>query len=351
MSLANDVLAIRTAVALTDADHLVCAMIGGPDAHALLDRVSPRELFIRPGQMVQTLLLRDDGSPCADVYLCCDDDDYRIIADGLSGPELAAYLARYAAGLDVAVTDLSSTHAFLSLDGPYAWELLAELASPDVIGLPYLHFFHEGRFTCFRGGKTGEYGYDLLIERGALPAVRERLVAAGRGFELRAVSLDAIDRCALESGFFNIRRDAAPELTPIELQLQWRTSLARSFPGSEALAARRQQPRRRVTTLAAVADLPHDAPLHLDGQRIGTVIHGGRSVVRGEWIGLGLLESRFAHPGLGGLIARTADGERAARTISSPAVNNRSLYVDPQRHSWSTRAQETFPPLVRPGWS
>src|SRR5688572_2174792 len=135
MSLADDVAAVRTAVTLTEGDHVACVRVAGADAHALLDRVSPRELFIRAGQMLQTLLLDDDATPLADVYLCSDDDDYLIVAEGLAGPAVVAYLERHAAGLDVTVTDRSGSHGFLGLDGPYAWELLAEITSPDVIGL------------------------------------------------------------------------------------------------------------------------------------------------------------------------------------------------------------------------
>ena len=35
-----------------------------------------------------------------------------------------------------------------------------------------------------------------------------------------------------------------------------------------------------------------------------------------------------------------------ARSLSAPAINNRSLYVDPQRHSYQARSDGSFPPLV-----
>jgi glycine cleavage system aminomethyltransferase T len=316
MSLADDVAAVRTGVTLIAADHVACVRVAGPGAHPLVDRVAPRELFIRAGQMLQTLLLDDDATPLADVYIACDDDDYLIVGEGLTGPALAAYLARHAAGLDVAITDLSASHGVLGLDGPYAWELLAEIASPDVIGLPYLGFFHEGRFTCFRGGKTGEYGYELLIERDRLPAVRGLIEDAGRRFALRPIGLAALERCSLECGFFNVRREVRPGLTPVELQLQWRVSADRSFPGAAALAARRAAPGRRVTMVAGAAGLADDDVIELGGRTVGTVLHGGESFTRGEWLGVALLDRAIAHPGLTGLLGR---GTVPLRTVSAPA--------------------------------
>ncbi len=347
MSLADDVAAVRTGVALTRGDHVAAVRVVGPDSQELVDRVSPRPLFARQGQMLHTLLLDDDAAPIADVYLCCDEDDYLLVAEGPTGASLAAYLRGHAAGLDATAVDLTPTHGVLCLDGPYAWELLAEVTTPDVVGLSYLSFFHTGRFTCLRGGKTGEYGYGLLIEREPLPEIHEALAAAGRRLELREIPLAALELAQLEAGFWNVRREVRPGLTPVELQLQWRTSIDRAYPGAAALAARRRDARRRVVMVASEAELAPDADVTLDGEVVGTVLHAGPAYTRGGHLGVALLDRAVSHAGLTGFACGGAD----VRTISSPAVNNRSLYVDPQRHTWASRARDAFPPLLRPPWS
>jgi glycine cleavage system aminomethyltransferase T len=362
VTLAEDVLAVRSSVTLADGAHLTCVRVGGRHALDALDRISPRELFARPGQMVHTLLLDEAARPFADLYIACDEDDYLILAEGPSGAELVEHVRRHAIDLDIALEDLSATHALVSLNGPYAWELLAEVASPDVIGLPYLGFFHEGRFTCFRGGRTGEYGYDLLIARGELAGVRAALLEAGAPFDLREVGLDAIDLCSLENGFFNVHRDALPGLTPIELQLQWRVSYHRTYPGSAALAARRAVATQRSVMIASRdpiddrglppggsaaegrrGSIDRELAVELAGERVGAIIQVGKSPVRDEWLALAVVDRDIAHPG----IAFTIGGVHA-RSVSSPAINNRSAYVDPQRHSYATRERDTFPGLVRP---
>lgn len=344
---ADEVAAVRTSVALGDGAHVTAVRVAGAGAHDLLDRVSPRDLFVRAGQMLHTLLLDDGGGPLVDVYLCCDEDDYLVLGEGLAGSDLAESLRADAAGLDVDVIDLSASHAILTLDGPYAWELLAEVTTPDVIGLPYLGFFHEGRFTCFRGGKTGEYGYELLVPRAQLGEIRALLLDAGRRFDLREASLAALDLCRLEGGFFNVRREGRPGLTPVELQLQWRVGAHRSYRGAEEVAARRRAPRGRATMIVSPSEIRADAAVELDGERVGTVLHAGPSHTRGDWLGLALFEPAVAHAGLEGFTC----GGAPVRTASVPAVNNRSLFVDPQRHAWATRDREAFPPLVRPRWS
>ena len=38
----------------------------------------------------------------------------------------------------------------------------------------------------------------------------------------------------------------------------------------------------------------------------------------------------------------------AARSVSPPTLNNRSLFVSPQLHSYATRSGIELPPLARP---
>lgn len=341
--LAGEVAAVRTSVALGDGAHIACVRITGPDAQELVDRISPRELFVRAGQMLHTILLDDDGAPLADLYLCCDEEDYLLLGEGLDGPALAAYAAAAAGDLDAAVVDQSESHAILTLDGPYAWELLAEVASPDVIGLPYLGFFHDDRFTCLRAGTTGEYGYALLVPRAQRAALRDVLLETGRRFALREASLAALDLCRLEAGFFNVRREVRPGLTPVELQQQWRVTARRAYRGADAVAAHRRAPHGRVVTITAASEIRTDDAIERAGERAGSVLHAGPSHTRGDWIGLAHLPLALAHAGLAGFSCNGVP----VRTASVPAVNNRSLFVDPQRHSWATRDRETFPPLVR----
>jgi hypothetical protein len=59
-------------------------------------------------------------------------------------------------------------------------------------------------------------------------------------------------------------------------------------------------------------------------------------------VAVALLELPLAVPGIG----RLTVGGRAARTTSPPVINNRSLYVSPQRHTWADRNSTQFPALA-----
>jgi glycine cleavage system aminomethyltransferase T len=120
-------------------------------------------------------------------------------------------------------------------------------------------------------------------------------------------------------------------------------SYHRTYPGSAALVARRGVATQRTVMMASREPIDRDAGVELAGERVGSIINVCKSPVRDEWLALTVVDRDVAHPG----IAFTIGGGHV-NSISSPAINNRSAYVDPQRHSYHTRDRDTFPPLVRP---
>jgi aminomethyltransferase len=353
-AIAAEVRAVRTSVGLTRRDHVAVLRVEGPDAFALLDASSPAPLYLRESQMRHTLLLDDDARPVADLFVCSDEDGYFLLADGVTGAGLADRLeARRTAKLpdaEVAVRSLADSHELIGLDGPYAWELAAALMGPTVLGMPYLSMLRVDDVVCFRAGKTGEFGYDLLVPRGA--AAGARLRDLGAGFDAVSVGREALDVCALENWHFNIRtlRDTplARPLTPIELQLQWRVDYRRDFVGAEALRARRAAGASvRATSFVSPAAVSAGDGMALDGQPCGEVLAAAPSPTLGGHVGIALLDARLAHPGLE-LEVAAADGPTTVATRTPPLVRNRSLFVDPHRHSYRTRDSESFPSLVLP---
>jgi len=342
--MAADTTAIRESVAVSEAPHVSVLRVSGAAAFDALDRVVPRELYIRDGQILHTMLLKDDATLLSDLLVCRQDESYLLLSEGILADEIGRRLQEQVpAGADLELRSLDETHGLVALDGPYAWELLAETLSPDVVGLPYLGFFDLDPWLCFRAGKTGEYGYWLLGARSEVPGLMERLLEEGKRFDVARTDLEALDRCALENGFFNIRREGAFDLTPIELQLQWRASYHKDYVGAAALRQRRSEgARARVTTVVGDGPLAEGDSVFLGEARIGRIVNAGLSATRGDWIALALVEERWAHPGLQ-FNAAHGDGRRNVRSVSPPVINNRSLYVHSQRHSYRTRHEQSFP--------
>jgi aminomethyltransferase len=321
----------------------VVLRLSGDDAFGTLDRVLPAALTLQDTQVRHTVLLREDGVVFADVYVARDDEAYFLLSEGPGVEALEAWLRQHATGPALEVRRLGETHTLLSLHGPWCWELLAACVGPDVMGMPYLSFLRlESGVLCFRTGKTGEYGYDLLVPTGAAAEFRAGLEQQGATYGLTPVSLPALEQCGLENWFFSIRREGRHALTPLELGLQWRLSPGKDFVGAEAVKARRRGGfTQRVTCLLAEGSPAEDAAVEYDGQVVGRVLASGESPVLGRVVTVALVDLPLAVPGLQGFVA----GGHAARSVSPPVLNNRSLYVSAQRHTWADRETAGFPPL------
>lgn len=338
--------ALRESVAFSEKSHVAALRVEGRDAYEALDRLVAGELFAQSGRMRHTLLLRDDGTPLADVYVCARDDDFLLLAEGAPGEELRRHLAERVPET-TAVFHLLEDRAVLGLDGPFAWEAVAQVVGPDVMGLPYLTFFEPADVLCFRGGKTGEYGYDLLVPRAEVERWRERILEEGRAFDLERCTMEDLDQCALENWFFNPRREGRSGATPLELQLQWRVSRRKTFVGSGALEARRRAGiREQLVCVVGPGPFAAGDPVAFEERPIGRIVNAGRCELRGEWIGMALVEVALAHAGIPGLEAGGPGVSTPLRTVAPPVLSNRSLFVQPQRHSYLTRAEVEWPPIA-----
>ena len=354
MTLIEEMEALRFSAGLSRRDHVVVLRVHGPDVLAVLDHASTAALFVREGQMCHTLFLHENATPFADVYLCGSLEGYFVLAEGPTEDELVQYLEmvrqKHVAGGNMTIERLSSTHELWGIDGPYAWEVVATLLGPLVLGMPYLTMLERDPYRCFRAGKTGEFGYDLLVPKESVATMRERLAEIGGPLEMKNVSLAALDLCALENWHFSVRNVAEAviknSLTPLELQLQSRVGYDRSFVGAEALRARRAEGARvRLASFTATSEVTKGQSILLGDQNVGEIVNVGLSPSRNEFVGTALLTTQIAHPHIA-FTVKNGEENVTIRTATPPLLNNRSLHVDPHRHSFRTRAVDTFPPVV-----
>ncbi len=328
--------AIRHAVGLQRQTDRVALRFEGPDAEAWLDAVCPAELNLQRGQIKHSVLLHDDGRIFADAYVARLGRTRYLFARGPDRETLCAWLdARRPADCDATAHDEAA--AAIALHGPFAWELASEVVGPDILGVPYLGIGELGGVRCLRIGETGEYGYTFLVPRATLADFEGRLAEHGPAFDLEAVDDAALAQCALENGFLDVRRAGVTGCTPLELQQQWRLSRRKPWPGADALKARRAAglAERSVTLLADGPPIADGAEVLLDGKSVGRVLYSGASPALARQVALALVERPLAHPTVDFTLA---DG-RPARSVSPPVIDNRSIYVDPYRHSYASRAE------------
>ena len=305
---------------------LAVIRVSGEAAWELLDRLLPCELYLREGQLRPTLLLAPDGSILADVFVGADELDFWLLVDGMSEPALLELLeeARLP-GEAVEFHGHQGSHLVLGVEGPYAWQVLEEAGHAGISAMPFLTIGRlPSGLLAARAGRTGEYGYLLLLpleEAAAALAGLPELVEANRG---------ALSHCALESWSFDIWTPGLQGLSPLELQLQWRLSWRKiEVQGVAALNGRRKAAdRMRTVGLRGPEGMVEGDLLSIEGEGVGRVL------ARVPWlgpeggtIGVGLLPIGIAHPGIEVLEVPAG----LVRSVSPPFLTARSFRFKPSR--------------------
>ena len=254
--------AIRNASALIDVSPLFKYRVSGRDAVKLVDRVITRDAFnLGIGQVYYTPWCDEHGKVIDDGTVTrVAEDTFRWTA---ADPSLR-WLSQNAAGLQVAIDDISDDVAALALQGPTSGRLLAAAADGDIRSLKYFRMMHATiagvPVEISRTGYTGDLGYEIWMPWNRAVEVWDALMTKGRAFDIHAAGMLALDVARVEAGLllidvdFNSSKKAlieAQKYTPFEMGLGRLVQLdARPFVGRRPLIEeRRRGPARQIVGL------------------------------------------------------------------------------------------------------
>ena len=249
--------AIRNAAALIDVSPLFKYLITGPDAAKLVDRVITRDAHaLAAGQVYYTPWCDEHGKVIDDGTVTrVSETTFRWTA---ADPSLR-WFSQNAAGLDVAVEDISERVAALALQGPTSAAVLDAVADADIRRLKYFRMIRGTiggvPVEISRTGYTGDLGYEIWMPWDRAIEVWDALVAGGRPFDIRPAGMLALDVARVEAGLLLIDVDfmscrkalvAAQTYTPYEMGLGRLVSLTKGpFVGRAALAGEQARGHQR----------------------------------------------------------------------------------------------------------
>jgi aminomethyltransferase len=155
-----------------------------------------------------------------------------------------------AAGLDVAIEDISEETAALALQGPTSAKLLRVAADADIDHLKYFRVttgtIAGVTVDISRTGYTGDLGYEIWMPARHAVRVWDALMELGGQFDIKPAGMLALDVARIEAGLLLIEVDfssskkamIAPQAyTPYEMGLGRLVSLDKArYIGQRALA-------------------------------------------------------------------------------------------------------------------
>ena len=201
--------AIRNAAALIDISPLYKYLITGKDATKLVNRVITRDIRkVSVRQVIYCCWCDEQGKVIDDGTITrLEENEYRWTA---ADPSLR-WFRQNGANMDVQVEDISEKVAALALQGPTSGKLLKAVAEADIANLKYFRMTH-GKIAgvpvdISRTGYTGDLGYEIWVPWNDAVKVWDAVMEIGKGFDIHAAGMLALDVARVEAGLLLIEVD------------------------------------------------------------------------------------------------------------------------------------------------
>lgn len=217
---AEHLAAIR-AVGIFDTSHMAVLTVKGAGARELLQHCFCRDLERCLGRQKGPLVddrctygffLNEKGHVIDDAIVYqLGPQDYMVVANAGMGAELAAHLGRHRTGIEADIRDFTDRVGKMDVQGPAAGRLVHRLIKdPESFFDRLSYFSFKGGFAgCLssatvelrdgtplliaRTGYTGEFGFELFMDREGFPAVWEAALRTGEDLEALPCGLAARD--------------------------------------------------------------------------------------------------------------------------------------------------------------
>ena len=334
---------VRDGVGVLDMSLMAKFLVQGPDAGAVLSRLSANHVTAELGRIVYTQWLNQAGGIEADLTVSwLEPEKFLVVASDVIHRRVEPMIRRATRpGEFLTVTDVTSGTTLLSVQGPASRELIGRLTDADLgnEAFPYMSarqiYVGYAPVLAIRVTYVGELGWELHVPAEYAAGVYDDLVAAGRDLGFGPVGLAAMTSLRLEKGYRDFGVDIDSTDTPLAAGLGFAVAWDKpgGFTGRDALLAARAAglPRSRVVGLLAEdpeVDLFGNEPVLADGEWAGYV----RAAAFGHTVGAAVGLAQVSCPD--GVTADWLAGQKFRVRAGSgdvPARLQIAPFYDPQR--------------------
>jgi glycine cleavage system aminomethyltransferase T/glycine/D-amino acid oxidase-like deaminating enzyme len=335
--------AVRQGVGIFDMTLMAKFDVHGPDAAAVLGRLSAADVDRAVGRVVYTQWLNRRGGIEADLTVTrVGAERFLVVASDVVHNRVRAMIRRQTRpGERCSVVDVTSGTALLSVQGPLSRELLQRLSPDDLssTALPYLRAatleIDYARVLVSRVTYVGELGYELYVPAELAGTVYDALIDAGSDLGARPIGLSAMTSLRLEKAYRDYGVDIDTTDNPLDAGLGFAVAFDKpgGFVGRDALLAIRDRPAPVRSMVQVLLEDPEpmlfgNEPVVHNGTSVGYVRAGAYGHTLGSAVALAMVE----HPP--GAAAEWLDGDgftvQLPSGLARASLGLRSRY-DPER--------------------
>lgn len=299
---------VRKRVGVFDVSHMGEFLISGPNALALIQKVTSNDASkLNIGKAQYSCLPNETGGIVDDLIVYrIKEDQYLLVVNASNIEKDWNHISKYNSEFNAEMRDVSEGYSLLAIQGPKAVEAMQSITSVNLAEIKFYNFV----VADFAGiehviisatGYTGSGGFEIYCKNDEVKQVWDKVFEAGAAYGIKPIGLAARDTLRLEMGYCLYGNDINDETSPFEAGLGWITKFTKDFVNSEALAKEKAHGPERTLVAFELDDrgIPrHDYDI-VDGQgkKIGIVTSGTMSPSMGKGIGLGYVPVIFSEVG------------------------------------------------------
>ncbi|MEN8659628.1 MAG: FAD-dependent oxidoreductase [Marivita sp.] len=205
---ASEVKAVRERVGIMDVTAFTKVEVSGPDAYALLDRLTANRMPQKVGSITLTHMLNRAGRIELETTIVrTAEDRFYLVCAAFFEQRLLDHLETHRDGADAKVTALSSTWGALSLNGPKSRDVLAACTDAALDNASFRWLSAQEitvaghNIWAFRMSYAGELGWELHMPFAAMVDVYTALSSAGQAHGITDSGSFAMTVMRMEKGF------------------------------------------------------------------------------------------------------------------------------------------------------
>jgi aminomethyltransferase len=295
---------VRNSVGVFDVSHMGEFLLTGPNALALIQKVTTNDAStLTLGRAQYSCLPNGKGGIVDDLIIYRMKEEQYLLVVNASNIEKDWNWISSHNDLGVEMKNLSDDYSLLAIQGPKAVEAMQALTSVNLSEINYYHF-EVGDFAGIEHviisatGYTGSGGFEIYCKNSEAEQVWDKVFEAGAAFGIKPIGLAARDTLRLEMGFCLYGNDIDDTTSPLEAGLGWITKFTKEFVDSEFLKKQKEAGVTRKLVAFEMVDrgIPrHDYPIEdANGNVIGKVTSGTMSPTMKIAIGLGYVTTEHA---------------------------------------------------------
>jgi dimethylglycine dehydrogenase len=329
---AAEVKAVRSAAGIMDVTAFTKVMVEGPDAYAMLDRLTANRMPQKVGSITLTHMLNRAGRIELETTIVrMGEDHFYLVCAAFFEQRLLDHLATHGDGADATVTALSSSWGALALNGPRSRDILAGCTPARLDNASFRWLSAQEievaghKIWAFRMSYAGELGWELHMPFEAMQNVYDALSEAGAAHGLVDYGSFAMNVMRMEKGFKEAG-ELTNEVTLPEADVMRFVRTDKEYLGKEATLD--GDPRWICAYLSIEADGEIDGhggeAVTQDGQTVGSTASVVYSPTVGSILAFAYLKPAAATPGT--TLEVIIHGKpRAGRVLADPAYDPQSL--------------------------